>query len=307
MFELSKSEIAVFRAVARGCNYINEIAKESGLSISRTSQLISTLTEKGFLFKKRKGISKEINLSDTKISDYLRRLVFSPIDIDNIIVSSKINILFSILSTEKKLDRISRETNLSKETLRKYTRMLRKLGIVYSKNKKIGLSSSLPLLLDFLKEYASYINRRIVSNISPNGTVIWEQSSEFIFRIPGKEEVKKGLVTAITALSHHGIDIISDNKYYYHAPWIKKLRPEDIALHVILLDSSSIRMLSYAMLFLRRIDEYDDKYLISKGKEYKIDMLVKDMLKYLRGKEIEKPPFPSRVEFDTLCVQYGVG
>lgn len=305
MYEISKSEIPILRAVSQECNTISKIQNATGLSTSRTSELISELAEKGFLVKKREGMQKKIFFSENKYPILLKQLLTSELKVENVITDSKINILFSISYTPKDPVKIAVETNLSTDTVRKYLGELKKFGIIHSKNdKQVQVSPSSAILLSFLQEYADYINRKTLSAITSKGTILWEQGREIIFKTPINEKVKNALPTAVTALSHYKIDIISEASYYYYAPWAKTLRNEDIAIHTILLDKNSIRYLSYALLLLKKIG-YKKEYLLEKGKEYKIENIIKDAINYLNGKKTKKP-FPSQKEFKTLCGQYGV-
>ncbi|MDI6916379.1 MAG: hypothetical protein QMC80_01120 [Thermoplasmatales archaeon] len=305
MYEISKSEILILRAVTQGHDTISKIQGATGLSITRTSELTSELAEKGFLVKKREGMQKKIFFSENKHCALLRQLLTSELKVENIITDSKINILFSINHTPKDPARIAAETKLSADTARKYLGELKKFGIIRSKNnKQAQVSPSAAILLSFLQEYADYINRKTLPAVASKGTMLWEQGREIIFKTPVKEKVKNAIPTAVTALSTHGIDIISEFSYYYYAPWAKTLRNEDIAIHTILLDKNSIRYLSYALLLLKKTG-YKKGYLLEKGKEYKIENIIKDMTNYLSGKKTKKP-FPSQKEFKILCAQYGV-
>jgi len=305
MYEISKSEMLILRAVIQGHDTISKIQNASSLSIPRTSELTSELTEKGFLVKKREGMQKKIFFSENKHCALLSQLLTSELNAENIIRNSKINILFSITHAPKDPVRIAAETKLSADTVRKYLGELKKFGILQSKNnKQAQMSPSATMLLSFLQEYAGYINRKTLPSVTSKGTMLWEQGREIIFKTPVKEKVKNAVPTAVTALSAHGIDIISGFSYYYYAPWAKTLRNEDIAVHTILLDKNSIRYLSYALLLLKKTG-YEKEYLLAKGKEYKIGNIIKDMINYLNRKKTKKP-FPSQKEFKTLCRQYGV-
>jgi len=77
MYEISKSEILILSAVSQGCNTISKIQNASGLSIPRTSELTSELTEKGFLVKKREGMQKKIFFSENKHSALFRQFLTS--------------------------------------------------------------------------------------------------------------------------------------------------------------------------------------------------------------------------------------
>lgn len=304
MYEIKRSELAVFSAVIEGSNALKEIADGSGLSTSRASELISKLVDKGFLVKKRDGLNKKIYLTETKHCDMLRRLMSSGLKIEDVITDSKLNILMSILHAEKHPTKIAEEANLSHETLRKYFRELKKRGVIYSIEDRIRLSPSYPLLTSFIEEYASYLNRKVLMTMSVKGVIVWEMAREMIFKVPIDENVRSGVPTAITALSKYGIDILSEFSYYYYAPWVKSLRCEDIAVHTILLEDDSTRYLSYALLLLKK-EGYDVEYLAAKGNEYGLIGLVRDLINYLNGNEVEGH-LPSHDDFRSLCAQYGV-
>ncbi len=135
---------------------------------------------------------------------------------------------------------------------------------------------------------------------------MWETPHEFIFTVPVREDVANIAVTGISALSHQGIDIVSDRVYYHYFDSDIELREEDIPLDIILASNSRPRGILYALLHLRKISDFDRKYLLSRGKELGLEKTVRDLLRFLEGKKPKSKAFPSEEEFLRICAQYGV-
>lgn len=302
-YTLKKSELKVFRAVAGGRIRLSEIARDAGVSVSRCSQLLASLAEKDFLSCERKGRLKVAALSNAKHASLLKSLVQAGYNIADVFSYSKLDILFSLLPAPKTLPMLVSETKLAEETVRKYVRELKYLAVVYeTPEKKISLSPN-PPVEDFLREYLSYVNRRIAGEIHKDAMLLWEHGREIILRVPLPHAKVKATPTGVTAMSSYGIDIVSGYGYYYYAPFDYELRKEDIALHTVLAGRGT-RHMSYALLLLKT--GYDRDYLMSKGRGYQMEEFAEEITAYLEGKTVRDPMFPPRKEFDALCRQYGV-
>lgn len=301
--DLTRSEIEILKKIIEGKRDIKSIAGAAGLSISRTYALTRKLAENGFLKYRRVGMKKEIETSDRRHANFFKALIISHEINSEAVCYSNLRIFFSILYSPKTLQRISEETSLKIESIRKYIRKLKGIGLIYQVKGKVGMSASLPLLHRFLEEYAAFINQKVVSELSKNAIVVWQQGIEAIVRAPIKEKIPIP-ETAISALSGYGIDIITDHSYYY-LPGIRKLGVEDIALHTILINPDSVRYISYALLLLKKRG-FDRKKLLECGEMYGIGRIALDMMRFLEGEEVRKLPFPSQEEFIELCRLYGV-
>ncbi len=303
-YELKKSELKIFWAVAGGKTRLSEIARDAGVSVSRASQLLASLSKKDFLKYERMGRIRVTTVSHAKHASLLKSLVQFGYNVVDVFSYSKLDILFSLLPVPKTLSELAKKTKLSPETLRKYVRELKYLAVVFeTPEKKISLSPY-PPVEDFLTEYQGYVNRRTAVEFHKDATLFWEQGREIIIRIPLPHEVD-ATPTGITAMSSYSIDIISNYGYYYYAPFDYKLRKEDIALHTILIGKET-RNISYALLLLKK-SGFEKNYLMRRGEEYRVDALAREMVAYLEGKGVTNPIFPPRKEFEVLCRQYGVG
>lgn len=303
-YKLKKSELSIFKSITRGKEKLVDISDDTGISLSRSSQLLNNLKEKEFIYYERKGMKKIANVSNTKHASLLKSLIHTELSIKEILSDSKLDILFSILGGPKSLERISLETGLAHETLRKYIREMKYLTSVFETDEKEISLTVHKTLKDFLAEYLNYVNRITASDINKDSMLLWEQGRETIFRIPLPMGDVKAKVTGITAMSQYGIDIISNYAYYYYSPFGGELKPDDIAIHTILAGKER-RNITYALLFLKK-GGFDETYLREKGSHYAIENIIKDLIYFLDDKLVENPLFPSRKEFNILCEEYGV-
>jgi hypothetical protein len=303
-YMIGSSGIRALLAVAEGKNGIASISREARLSIPQAYAIAARLEKIGFLSIEKEGRAAKLSFSDSRHSQSFQKLAVSrELDLEKALRDSNLRILFSIMLVPKDKKRIAGETRLKEESVRKYARILLNAGILYEKSGKLGLSPTLPHLLEFLEDYSSLINGRIARSLCKNATVAWEHGLEAVVRVPIGEKID-AQETAITAMSGRGIQIMTDYGYYF-IPAERKLRTEDVALHTILIDRSSTRYVSYALLLLKK-EGFERKYLLEKGTEYGIRSIAEDMAGFLSGKEIKSRPMPSREEFNGLCGLYGV-
>ncbi|RLE40046.1 hypothetical protein DRZ77_03130 [Candidatus Woesearchaeota archaeon] len=306
---LKTSELMILRQVFEGYTTVKDISKTSKLSQSRVSVLVNELQYKEFLNIKRIRRKKIVEFYFSKHAENIRRLFSSNIPVEKILAGGKLDILFSIHKNFKNINEIREETCLEKETIRKYLRELSYLGVVEKKDKRYKLAYH-PLLYEFLSDYSSYANKRIVREYDESAIILWEEGRRFIFKTENRLKIDRYIKpTAFTAMSKYKIDIISKYYYYYYSPCAGELRVEDIALHSIVVDKESSRNLIYAMLLLKKAG-FDEEYLIKASSIYGAKTIAKNMIEYLRtGKTVERiygRRFPNIKEFKEIASEYGV-
>jgi len=307
MSSLNSRHLTVLRSVSAEARSIGEIARDIGLSHGRTSQLVEELRQSGFLGKDRRGNTVYAHFSDRLSAEYLRRIILmDSVDTSALLSRPCFDIFITISDREISAERIADETGVRRSQVSKSLLSLEEKGILSRHDDKVRLSRSLPHLTLFARTYSSYCNHRTLREVSAKGVIVWENPREFIFTVPVDEEITDAVATGISAVSRHGIDIVSDRAYYHRFDSGRELRHEDIAIDTILASNSGPRGILCALLFLRKIGDLDRKYLISRGEEVGLEDTMRDLLRFLDGKETKPKDFPSREEFSAICAQYGV-
>lgn len=305
MYVLNENELRAFRALCEGAGSVLEIQDNTNVSSISAYRTVKSLSLSRLVESKRNG--KSIRLSPSHhghsraLCSYLegsRR----PIDP---LIGSRLLVLLSVSSNPKRVEKVAEEVMLSRETVRRIVWDLGKFGAVSHESKKVSIPRSDVALSRCLRDYSKGACEAALESIEPTGTVLWSEGIEFMFasrkavKAPGVNE------TGITAMAKHGLQFVSDTRYYHFAYWKPKLRKEDIAIHQILVDPKSTPNISYSLLFLMK-EGYSSAYLSKLGDALGIESLTKPINAFLRGENVENPDFPTRAEMAELRAQYEV-
>ncbi|MEE9223490.1 MAG: helix-turn-helix domain-containing protein [Thermoplasmata archaeon] len=304
---INNQQLAILETLSTQSKTIGQIARDVGMSDGRTSQLVKRLQEDGFLHKRRSGTSKRTSFSDRLFAEYLRGVILrNGIDLSDMFRYPYFDILLTLKDRELDKESLADGTDASLYQVKKYVLQLERKGILRTSDGKVKISRTLPELNRFLKAYSSYSNLKRLRGMTSKGAMVWENGLEFIFFAPIDEGISGAEPTGISAMSRYGIDIISDRVYYHYFKNGKELRVEDIAIDAILAANLQPRGILYTLLFLRKIENFDREYLISRGVEIGHEKIARDLVNFLRGGDPKSRGFPSRGEFAQICARYGV-
>jgi len=304
---INNKQLAILETLSTQQKTISQIAEDVEMSNGQTSQLVKKLHDQGFLCKKRNGNSVTVSFSDHLFAEYLRGLILNnQINLWDLLRHPCFDILLAL--ADRKLDEksIASEIDASWYQVDKCVLQLERKGILRNDDKEVTLSRSLPMLNDFLKSYSSYSNFAKLKELTSKGVIVWERTREFIFFAPTDEHVEGAEITGISAMSKYNIDIVSNRAYYHHFENGRKLRVGDIAIDTILAANLQPRGILYSLLFLKKIENFDRKYLILRGKDIGHEKIITDLMRFLEGKEVKSRAFPSEKEFAQTCYRYGV-
>ncbi|MFQ5837158.1 MAG: hypothetical protein ACE5HJ_00045 [Thermoplasmata archaeon] len=307
MMQLTGSELDVIYHVIDGQHRLASLSRASGLSIPRVSQLATKLERKGVLEKRREGLSVHLALTESTLGGALNRLFrLGQVDPKAVLHDSRLRILVLLASKTLDMEKLALETGLSRETVRKYLREFERLGVVKRDEDCYSLSTALPHLAAFLDEWGKHANVKKLREIAPTGTIRWQSGNEFIFATPLDTEPHEGLPTALTAMYDYGIELIVGEKHYHYMPWREELKPEDIALDTILAYPNSSRMLAVALVFLKMFKQIDRDFLLQRASEVGFREVAANTLRFIDGKSVPDPRFPTHGEFEQLSALFGV-
>ena len=305
MYTLNKNELRVFQSICDGCNSAAELREATGLSNISVYRIVQSLSSKKLVTSERCGKTNVIARSPHGHSRALNTYLKGNLRSIDSLIGSRLLVMSSVSGNPKEIERIARETRLSEESVRKIVWTLRKYGAVTVDDNRISIPTSDGSLIRFLQEFSEGACAAFLEDIAPTGTVLWSEGLQFIFATrepcyaPGVRD------TGITAMSRYGLQFLSDTTYKYYGYWKPHLRPEDIALHNILIDSASSRGIAYSLLFLQKTG-CREGYLRKQGNAIGAGELSEQIIGYLKGESVENPLFPTRAEMQELLEQYEV-
>jgi hypothetical protein len=179
-------------------------------------------------------------------------------------------------------------------------------GIVSRENDGLRINPRFRKLADFIQEAQDYNNSRLASQISPDAVIVWSQGSKFIIRVPHEAGItdKRFQQTATTRLADYGIPLMTNHDYYVFMRNPRRLRTEDILLHMLLVDGVS--KTTYALILMRKT-RIDNEYLARRAQEYQLRDKVEAMLRFLDTHEAQPGMLlPTWEEFAEKAGIYGV-
>ena len=306
MYELTKSELVVFRSVCDGLGSMADLRAASGLSALSVYRTAQSLSSKKLVTVQREGrrlvLSAGPHGHSKALASYLEggRRPIEPL------IGSRLLVLLSISSNPKDLGRVAKETKLAAETVRRLAWALKGFGAVSQERRTISIPRSDVVLARFLRDFSKGACAAVLEDKAATGTVLWSEGLEFVFTARRLDDAAGVQETGITAMSRRGLQFISDAKYYHFGYWRARLRPEDIALHNLLVNPNSTRSIAYSLLFLTK-ERYNPKYLLQQGESVGAGEIAGQVVRYLNGEAVDSTHFPGRDELKEMGSQYGVG
>lgn len=305
MYTLNRNELRVFRSICDGHNSATKLSEATDLSNISIYRIVQSLSSKKLATNERRGKANVIARSpyghSMALATYLKGRL-RPIES---LIGSRLLVMLSVSSNPKTIERVARETQLAEESVRKIIWVLKRFGSITQDGDKVSIPPSDRTLIRFLREFSEGACAAFLEDMTSTGALLWSEGLQFIFTAQEPCDAPGVRDTGITAMSRRGLQFLSDAKYKYYAYWRPSLRPEDIALHNILMNCSSSRGIAYSLLFLKKTG-YREGYLRRQGDVIGEGELTEQIIRYLEGESVESPFFPTRVDMQDLLDQYEV-
>lgn len=305
MYVMKKNELNMFRAICNGHMSMADLKGATGVSSISAYRIAQSLASKRLIVVRRDGKRSVISPSSHGHSKALAAYLEGNRRPVEPLVGSRLLVMLSVSNYPKDLGRIAKEVRLSSESVRRLAWVLKGYGAVNQERQMVSIPESDVSLVRFLKDFSKGACSAFLEDMTSTGSVLWSEGLEFIFAARGLDNAPYARETGITAMSRRGLEFMSDTRYYHYAYWRPRLRPEDIALHNILVDPYSARSMAYSLLFLMK-EGYDQRYLLKQGAAVGIGELARQMMVYLDGEAVAGAHFPDRADLDQLRAQYGV-
>jgi hypothetical protein len=303
MFSLSRNEIRCMVSLMGKHLTAKELAHAISLSLPSTYRILGNLESRGFI--RSEGTHPRRYLPSDSLHSYALRQILSSEDFPvSTFYDSKMLILLSICFHEKDRNRVAEETGLTKGSIRKYFGELESVGLISTRGGIIKIPSANEMLRSILQDYSRGVFGHYISSHVDHPIFRWAGGLDFLFSVPIDEDIDEGALTGTVVMAEYDILLVSNLVDRYWSHWDRELRLEDHALFNILVDRTRARI-SYTLLLLGS-RAYDRKYLLREARQLELDVIISDVVEYLEGKEVRRPEFPSREEFEHLCRDYGV-
>jgi DNA-binding Lrp family transcriptional regulator len=306
-YAFSKSEVRILKELAKGERALPQIEEALSIRPSLLSYNLKKLLNKGIIKISEHGSRKYVRFNDSKHASLLRDLlvVYDYIDWQNILPGKATEILFqALVDSGKSLH------GFPKATLWRHIKTLKAHGILTQEKAEYKINPRFSKLANFLNEYQQFFINTLTNSISENAAILWQQDMEFLVRTPKNVKVVPGdfLKTATSLFPDLGIPIFSEFDIYFYSKKKKDIRPEDTIIHTLLIEPNNVRYTIYALLLLKKNEKRIDKqYLINEAGKFGQDLLVYEMLQFLRTRTPSKnPALPTWREFETRARDYAV-
>lgn len=291
---------------------ISELAKALKKSSTRVSIALKDLENKGFVERKRKGISKKVVLSNNKHAVSFKTLLnqYSHVNFERLLSGFALEILLPLTYHYKvKLKDITRASGCSEITARRTIKKLREFGIVVGdRNFFYSIGSFYFRLAEFIRDFQDFSNLRSALSFSSTSVILWRWGKEFLIKTREEKKQKSFFPTCYEKMSDYGIPLIlTEFRYYFHSLFRRKLRIEDVALHTLFLEQTPRNLLYVLLLIAKNLRKIKWEYLEAESVKFGMKSAMQDINKYLETQGKHRPEyFPNWEEFEAKAREYDV-
>lgn len=299
-YVFSKTELRILRELTRSSASISELAKRIGKSQPTVTASVDNLQSKGLVTTKRTGMRKMVGFGQAKHAQLLRDLILARPHVpwESILADSQI---LPLLKLEN-----AAPASVSRTTEWRATRSLMAHGIIINEAGGLAVNPRFDKISEFIRELLNFVNSRLATQVSENAAIVWASGSEFIIRVAAGTTIadERFKLTATNALAAYGVTLISDVEYYFFSPLGGALRPEDVALHTILVDG--VANVTYVLILMAKAKISPD-YLLTAADKLGLRGQVEAMLRFLTShKPQPNAVLPKWDEFAEKARDYGV-
>jgi DNA-binding HxlR family transcriptional regulator len=304
-YAFNKTEIRILRELAKDKQPILQIKRLLQIKSSFLSRNLKKLQQKGIIQTAADGNQKTAYFSETKHASLLRALLLSYdfMDWENILYGKSIEILFQTLDNGDL-------SKFSGATLWRYLKELKARGIITETQNGYIINPRFSILADFLKEYQRFFVNKISKTLSENSVILWQKDMEFLVRVPktAKPPSEDFHKTATSIFAQYDLPLFSEFDTYFYSTNKRAIKPEHAILHTLLVEPSSVRYATYALLLLKKTEkEIDKTYLLKEAERFRLKNQVIGMIEFLETHmRPEGQPLPTWNEFIAKANDYGV-
>lgn len=273
---MNKSEFRVFLAVIKGSNSLASISKDTKISISRVSQIISNLVKSGFCKKEIKGRFVYCLISDTGfVQEIIKFINETPLfKSKEFLTGLNLRILSLCVFSPKSSEVLAKILKTSQKAVRNRLYVLKNVTALTSKKGFYIIDrKNHPHLAKFLEQYRLFYPYPV--------NILWKFENEVIYETENEKEIK-GVLTGLSKYEELKVPLYF-TQFCCYVPK-KKLSKEEIFVHSIL-EMGDIRTIELGLIFSLK-HKMSMKRLKKLAEKYDCLERLKDLNRILR---LEKP------------------
>ena len=306
---LGKSEVKLMQILKRKGERItiSSLSESMGLGLPRTSELVSSLREKGFVEVKRRKKKKLVSFSETKHAQLIEDLLgrFDYMEFSSLLSGTALDVLYA-LDKEQSVKDLTRTSGTHRVNAYRVLRRLMERGVVKKRDTKYSLNPAFARLNEIAKETVHYIHRKRARELSAGATIVWEGPQNFIAKAPITKETKGFHLTGPSKLGDYGVPLLATKSNYYFYPEKRGgIDLYDIAVHTILIDPKSTRYITYLLILIAK-NEVKEEPLLKRAEIYGVVQEAKSLIDFVKTKgKVREEHFPLWSEFSEKALSYG--
>jgi DNA-binding MarR family transcriptional regulator len=298
---LSPKEMSVLTSIRDAGRTRKEVARDVGAPPPELTRLLKSLTSKGLVTARKRGISSTVSFSDLKHATLLRRTLneFRHMKLERILSLASLDLLSSLAASPgSNRDALTSSAGVSPRTLQTTLKRLMELGVVRKRSRGVyEISSRFDLIADFARELDEYSNQRIAMEFSPDAQIVWQRGREFIVRTKREEEDADFRLTAFSLFEDYGAPLFVDQHYYYHPIGGWRRTVDEVLLQSLLIRPRTAREnTAILMLWERNSLGRDIDRLRSGAKRYGLENELSAIVAYFEDPERNRRPGFPRID-----------
>ncbi len=270
------SEIKTLITLTKSTLSIGELASKMGISYTRATEIVKSLTVRGFVTR----TDGRLTLANTIHATLFKRLA-SRYDMVKLLGDKREDVAFALLSTSD-VTEIEGLTGLKYRTLRRALVMLMETGALREQGGKIHLAEDrdLSMFLSSLKEARERLR------VEPYAEVIYASTRRILKRVP-PGRAASGFLTAFSAFHRYGVEIHPIYDYYIeqdHEPIL-----EEVLVHAMVASTGPIELTDCAVLLAKNLNRFDLGKARSAAHVFNMEHLLLDLENYVRNLAVQNP------------------
>jgi hypothetical protein len=176
---------------------------------------------------------------------------------------------------------------------------------VVQKKGAYRISPRFRILAEFTAEFRRYINRKVALEFAPDAVIVWERNVEFILESSRTQESDGFLLTGVSAFATFGVSLMVSKSHFFHSPFAKRLRLEEVIIHSLLIPNFSL--LPILLAWRKNEAKLDFQYLRSSAEKYDVVASVTEITRYFESQGVQRADqFPPWNEFLARAKEYGI-
>lgn len=315
---LRSIELEVLATVERG-DTVSDVATDLDKSESYISRAVTALSEKDLIYMERDGRRKRIIPSDARAVEIFQDLVrqHTHIDFPELLTGTCLDVLCHF-DEPRTVTELAVASSNYRNTVNRNLKRLQHRGLVGADDGRYHFNGEFDRLHDFARELAHHLHRHRLESVAPSGTILWEDSAEFLAQTETEIEADGFQETGLARFAAYDLQfLLTSHRYYFYSEEIDSVSPVDLCCHTLLIDDD-IRHRSYCLLLLCRVgrveqssttqsEGIEESTLRERAAKYGLKETIETLLRYLDSHgDIQNQRLPAWPEFQALAAEYEV-